>query len=182
MFSKIKQILDSKIGVAGLVALVVILVIVVGPYQERIGGTNPNKLETSDPPATIKANSEYAFNEFKETFAIEALVGDVIRDSDAYERKWLYFAGEVTATRDMTTDEMMGELAVKFDLPDKTTHWAMIRVINQGDVLVGWGEGTDIQSDLRTGDVVELIGFHQLVRSGVPQLALDFGKVRVLSQ
>ena len=76
----------------------------------------------------------------------------------------------------------MGELATRYKIPNKTTHWAVIRVEPQRDILVDWADDSEFQEDLRVGESIELMAFHKFVRDGVPQMALDLGKVRFLDR
>ncbi len=133
-------------------------------------------------PIVMKANREYSFDEFKEAFALEARHYAVVNDSRDYELKWLYFTGDVVETKDITTQELMGELATRYKIPNKTTHWAVIRVEPQRDIMVGWADDSEFQEDLRVGESIELMAFHKFVRDGVPQMALDLGKVRFLDR
>ena len=130
----------------------------------------------------VKANRDYSFDEFKAAFALEVRHYAVVNDSRDYELKWLYFTGEVAETKDTTTQELMGDLATKYKFPNKTTDWAVIRVEPQRDILVGWADDSEFQEDLRAGESIELIAFHKFVRDGVPQMALDYGKVRFLDR
>ena len=130
----------------------------------------------------IKANRDYSFDEFKAAFALEVRHYAVVNDSRDYELKWLYFTGDVVETKDITTQELMGELATRYKIPNKTTHWAVIRVEPQRDIMVGWADDSEFQEDLRVGESIELMAFHKFVRDGVPQMALDLGKVRFLDR
>ena len=131
-------------------------------------------------PIVMKANREYSFDEFKEAFALEARHYAVVNDSRDYELKWLYFTGEVVETKDTTTQELMGDLATKYNFPNETTHWASIRVEPHREILVSWADDSEFQEGLRVGESIELMAFHKSVRDGVPQMALDLGKVRFL--
>lgn len=133
-------------------------------------------------PVVVKANREYSFDEFKEAFALEARHYAVVNDSRDYELKWLYFTGGVVETRDTTAQDLMGDLAAKYKFPNKITHWALIRVEPQRDVLVSWADDSEFQEDLRVGESIEIIAFHKFVRDRVPQMALDYGKVRFLNR
>jgi hypothetical protein len=133
-------------------------------------------------PIVMKANREYSFDEFKEAFALEARHYAVVNDSRDYELKWLYFAGEVIETKDITTQELMGDLATKYNFPNETTHWAPIRVEPHREILVSWADDSEFQEDLMVGESVELMAFHKSVRDGVPRMALDLGKVRFLDR
>ncbi len=130
----------------------------------------------------IKANRDYSFDEFKAAFALEVRHYAVVNDSRDYELKWLYFTGDVVETKDITTQELMGELATRYKIPNKTTHWAVIRVELQRDIMVGWADDSEFQEDLMVGESVELMAFHKSVRDGVPRMALDLGKVRFLDR
>ncbi len=130
----------------------------------------------------VKANRDYSFDEFKAAFALEVRHYAVVNDSRDYELKWLYFTGDVVETKDITTQELMGDLATKYKFPNTTTHWAVIRVEPQRDILVGWADDSEFQEDLRVGESIELMAFHKFVRDGVPQMALDYGKVRFLDR
>ena len=130
----------------------------------------------------VKANRDYSFDEFKAAFALEVRHYAVVNDSRDYELKWLYFTGDVVETKDITTQELMGELATRYKIPNKTTHWAVIRVEPQRDILVGWADDSEFQENLRVGESIELMAFHKFVRDGVPQMALDLGKVRFLDR
>ena len=115
-------------------------------------------------PIVMKANREYSFDEFKEAFALEARHYAVVNDSRDYELKWLYFAGEVIETKDITTQELMGDLATKYNFPNETTHWAPIRVEPHREILVSWADDSEFQEDVMVGESVELMAFHKSVR------------------
>ena len=224
----------AGIGVAGLVGLIIILAVVIGPsedwnttvflnltdesesggpekpeiaYQGReavstladeketlqlmeaaasagpeIDGFDYRDRETVSIRVAVKANRDYSFDEFKAAFALEVRHYAVVNDSRDYELKWLYFTGDVVETKDITTQELMGELATRYKIPNRTTHWAVIRVEPQRDILVGWADDSEFQEDLRVGESIELMAFHKFVRDGVPQMALDLGKVRFLDR
>ena len=133
-------------------------------------------------PIVMKANREYSFDEFKEAFALEARHYAVVNDSRDYELKWLYFTGEVVETKATTTQELMGDLATKYNFPNETTHWASIRVEPHREILVSWADASEFQELLKVGESIELMAFHKSVRDGVPQMALDLGKVRFLDR
>ena len=133
-------------------------------------------------PVVVKANRDYSFDEFKATFVLEVRHYAVVNDSRGYGLKWLYFTGEVVEIKDTTTQELMGDLATKYKFPNTTTHWASIRVEPQRDILVSWADDSEFQEDLRVGESIELMAFHQFVRDGVPRMALDYGKVRFLDR
>ena len=133
-------------------------------------------------PVVVKANRDYSFDEFKAAFALEVRYYAVVNDSRDYELKWLYFTGEVVETKNTTTQELMGDLATKYQFPNTTTHWASIRVEPQRDILVSWADDSEFQEDLRVGESIELMAFHKFVRDGVPRMALDYGKVRFLDR
>ena len=133
-------------------------------------------------PIVIKANRDYSFDEFKAAFALKARHYAVVNDSRDYELKWLYFSGEVVESRDTTTQELMGELATRCKFLNETAHWAVIRVEPQRDILVSWADDSEFQEDLKLGESIELMAFHKSVRDGVPQMALDLGKVRFLDR
>ena len=145
------------------------------------GVANRDRVAVS-PPVVVKPNREYSFDEFKEAFALEVRHYAVVNDSRDYELKWLYFTGEVVETRDTTAQDLMGDLAAKYKFPNATTHWATIRVEPQRDILVDWADDSEFQEDLRVGQSIELIAFHKFVRDRVPQMALDYGKVRFLDR
>ena len=98
----------------------------------------PSASAQAPPPAVkaLKANREYTFDEFKDDRSIEVAYDVLVNNSQSYRGKWLYFAGEVTNTRDTTTKDLTGELATESDRPDKVTHWALIRVSNQDEMFV----------------------------------------------
>ena len=190
----------AGIGVAGLVGLSIIVVVAIGSSEKPDTTELPQGAEAAEPAGpevdgvayrdravvsssvVVKANRDYSFDEFKEAFALEVRHYAVVNDSQDYELKWLYFTGEVVETKDTTTQELMGELATKYKIPNETTHWAMIRVEPQRDILLGWADDSEFQDDLRVGDAIELMAFHQWVRDGVPQMALDYGKVRFIDR
>ena len=198
--AKIPLIKWAAIVVAVLLGLSIIVVVSVWPSEERyttklpqlveaaesmgpeIDGVPNHDIEVVSIPVVVKANREYSFDEFKESVALEVRHYAVVNDSRDYELKWLYFTGEVVEARDTTTQELMGELATRYKFPSKTMHWAMIRVEPQRDILVSWADDSEFQEDLRVGDDVELMAFHQWVRDGMPQMALDYGKVRFLDR
>ena len=199
---KIKSLIKwAAIVVAGVfLALSIIVVVSVRPTGKPATTERPQLVEAAafagpeidgiayrdreivSTPVVVKANRDYSFDEFKEAVALEVRHYAVVNDSRDYELKWLYFTGEVVETRDTTTQEVMGELATKYKFPSKIMHWAMIRVEPQREILVAWADDSEFQDDLRVGDDVELMAFHQWVRDGVPQMALDYGKVRFLDR
>jgi hypothetical protein len=144
----------------------------------------PSASAPAPPPAVkaLKANSEYTFDEFKDDRSIEVAYDVLVNDSQSYRGEWLYFAGEATNTRDTTTKDLTGGLATESDRPDKVTQWALIRVFNQDEIFVAWNDDSDIRTAVQAGDTVEIIGSHQGLVDGLPQLALDSGKLRVLGK
>ena len=148
----------------------------------EVDGVAYRDREAVSSPIVVKANREYSFDEFKEAFALEARHYAVVNDSRDYELKWLYFTGEVVETKDTTPQELMGDLAAKYKFPNKTTHWAMIRVEPRRDILVSWADDSEFQDDLRVGESIEVMAFHKFVRDRVPQMSLDYGKVRFLDR
>ena len=150
-----------------------------GPEVDGVAYRDRDAISAS---IVVKANREYSFDEFKEAFALQARHYAVVNDSRDYELKWLYFTGEVVETRDTTPRELMGDLATRYKFPNKTTHWALIRVEPQRDILLSWADDSEFQDDLMAGESIELMAFHKFVRDGVPEMALDYGKVRFLDR